>query len=151
MDEYNKIVEQIKRDEGFRLAAYLDTGGTLTVGYGHNCKEYPVFGVRKAGDRIQKTLAEELLKIDLLRAQKEINSFYPWVERLDYVRYAVLLNMCFNLGITRLKTFKKMFKALSCGNYSLAAKEMLNSKWAKQVGKRSARLAKQMELGLWVM
>jgi lysozyme len=56
--------------------------------------------------------------------------------------------MCFNLGITRLKGFKKMLKACELKNYTLASQEMLTSLWARQVGNRAKNLAKIMEKGV---
>ena len=56
-------------------------------------------------------------------------------------RQWALMNMAFNLGITKLVKFKKMLAALKAGDYNLAAKEALNSKWSKQVGKRSNRIS----------
>lgn len=146
----NLVIEQVKRDEGLRLTAYRDTVGVLTIGYGHNCAAYPVAGVKKVGDRIDQNLADELLKIDLLRAQRELCRSFPWVETwMSPIRYAVLINMSFNLGISRLKGFKKMWAAIRDRNFKTAAKEMLDSKWALQVGKRAQRLAYQMEHDEW--
>ena len=55
--------------------------------------------------------------------------------------------MMFNLGMPRLKGFVNMLSALEKGNWLDATDEMLNSKWAKQVGSRSSRLAEMMETG----
>jgi len=58
-----------------------------------------------------------------------------------------LLNMCFNLGINRLLGFKKMVAALQEKNFTLAAKEALNSKWAEQVGERAKDIALMIRQG----
>jgi lysozyme len=55
--------------------------------------------------------------------------------------------MCFNLGIARLRGFKKMLAAMQAGDVETAAKEMLDSTWAKQVGARAHRLAAQWRAG----
>ena len=57
--------------------------------------------------------------------------------------------MCFNMGITKLMTFKKMLRALDGADYAAAAKEMLNSRWAEQVKGRAAYLAGVMTSGIW--
>ena len=48
--------------------------------------------------------------------------------------------MSFNLGITRLLKFKKFLTALEVKNWDNAAVEMMDSRWAKQVGPRAVRL-----------
>jgi lysozyme len=63
------------------------------------------------------------------------------------VRQRVLANMCFNLGISRLKGFVRMLSALRRKDFAAAAREMRSSKWAEQVGARAERLARLMEAG----
>ena len=48
--------------------------------------------------------------------------------------------MCFNLGITRLLKFKKFLGALESKDYKTASEEMMDSRWATQVGPRAVRL-----------
>jgi lysozyme len=55
--------------------------------------------------------------------------------------------MIFNIGMPRFKQFKKMIAALEEGDWSEAANQMMDSKWAKQVGKRAERLRDMMETG----
>ena len=52
----------------------------------------------------------------------------------------VLVNMMFNLGRTRLGKFKKFIGAINEANWSEAAIEMMDSRWATQVGPRANRL-----------
>jgi lysozyme len=59
----------------------------------------------------------------------------------------VVIDMAFNVGVPRLTGFKKMWAALHCGDYAEAAKEMMDSKWARQVGRRAERLSSMMETG----
>lgn len=60
-----------------------------------------------------------------------------------------MLDMTYNLGINGLMRFKKMMAAISCRDYELAALEMKNSKWYKQVGDRSKRLCEMMKSDDW--
>jgi lysozyme len=66
---------------------------------------------------------------------------------IDSVRADVLVNMAFNMGVNGLLKFKKMIAAIDDRNYDEAAIEMLNSRWAVQVGKRANELSKQMRTG----
>jgi lysozyme len=143
------LVEQLKRDEGLRLKAYLDTVEVLTVGYGHNCISSPITGVTKPGDAITRQQAEDLLRSDTDIAIRAAVAAFPWVQELSDSRQAVVYNMAFNLGIPRLKGFKRFLQAAKSGDYATAAREMLDSTWSGQVGKRATRLARQMETGQW--
>ncbi|WP_298769867.1 hypothetical protein [uncultured Shewanella sp.] len=83
--------------------------------------------------------------IDLVELQLMRN--IDFIGRLDEIRKVVLCDMAFNLGITGLLKFKRMLKAIELGNYQVAADEMLQSKWARQVGQRATELADIMRQG----
>jgi lysozyme len=126
-------------DEGLRLKPYRDTVGKLTIGIGRNLDDVG----------ISKDEALYLLENDIQRAIKEATQIfgtYRWLS-LDKVRQAVILDMLFNLGKTRFLTFKKFIQAVKEKDFEKAAEEMLDSKWAKQVGRRAKRLAYMMKTG----
>ena len=60
----------------------------------------------------------------------------------------VLMDMAFNMGVPRLKKFKKMWAAIHKEDYETASKEMLDSRWSKQVGRRSMILSAKMRNGI---
>ena len=136
-EAYARASEQLKVDEGFRKYPYKDTVGKLTVGYGRNLDDVG----------ISDPEALILLDHDLQAAGMELIKTFPFVAGLDVPRQAALLNMAFNLGINRLRGFKKMWMAIAEGDYLIASDEMLDSKWAKQVGERANRLAAIMRNG----
>ncbi len=150
-----RLIAQLHRDEGSRKnpqgwhVAYLDTVGVLTIGYGHNCVTSPVPGVNKPGDIISDGRANMLFERDLDKHVQQVRFRWPWVERLDGPRQAVLYNMAFNMGIAGLATFRNTLEFIRIGDYANAAKNMLASKWAKQVKGRAARLAEQIKTGAW--
>ena len=88
-----------------------------------------------------------LLECDIRRVKADLDLALSWWRGLDDVRQRVLVNMAFNLGITRLLGFKNTLAAMQAGNYADAAKGMLDSKWATQVGARATRLAAMMRDG----
>jgi len=125
------IVENwLREEEGYRRFIYLDTEGIPTIGYGRNLKDVG----------INPTEAEFLLRNDMQSALLAAASF-PWFIDLSELRKAVIVDMVFNMGLPRFKTFKKMILAVINKNYPGAALEMLDSKWAKQVGDRADKLA----------
>ena len=140
---------QLALEEGSRLAAYLDTEGILTVGIGHNCRARPVAGVNKPGARITRELEAELFAADIEDVLRELDNRWPWWTEMDDVRQNVLANMCFNMGGTTLSGFRNTLRAMEAGDYLDASERMLQSKWARQVGKRAVRLSAMMATGAW--
>lgn len=130
------LLESIRKHEGLSLLPYEDTEGHLTIGFGHNLDN---------GITIQQ--AYLLLESDLEICMAELDKGFPgWREHPEHVQN-VLIEMQFNLGRPRLSGFKKMWAALKNDDYETAAKEMLTSKWAEQVGHRAVTLSKQMAEG----
>ena len=120
----------IKRHEGFNSRPYKCTAGKLTIGWGRNIEDN--------GISVQE--AEFLLDNDILRCQLDLYK-YRWYLDQPYDVQIALLDMCFNMGINKLICFKKMIKALEDKDYTVAAMEALDSKWAKQVGDRAKTIA----------
>ena len=87
---------------------------------------------------------------DIAIVEKELLDSKPVVNQLTDVRQMVLVDMAFNMGVPRLKLFKNMWLAIEKVNYPLACAEMLDSKWANQVGKRAVRLSEAMKNGEWI-
>ena len=137
------LEEQLVRDEREVLHAYPDSEGYLTIGVG-TCID------ARAGCGITRDESRYLLRNRIAIAEQAVAEKLPWTNDLDPVRRAVLENMAFNEGIAHLLDFQKMLTALAARDYETAAAEMLDSLWAKEVGDRAHRLAKQMETGEWV-
>lgn len=131
-----KLTELLIEHEGLRLKPYRCPSGKLTIGIGRNLEDV---GITKAE-------AMFLLANDIKRVSAELNAF-DWFKGLDPVRQLVLMDMCFNLGLSNLLKFKKMISALERGDYDKAHVEMLDSLWATQVGSRAWKLAKMMKHG----
>ena len=134
----SNLIAQLKRHESLELKPYKCTSGKLTIGVGRNLEDIG----------ITEQEAELLLLNDIGRVKQELVND-QWYMDLDPVRKAVIENMSFNLGYPTLKKFQNMIASISEGNFELASKEMLNSRWSKQVGQRSIELAEQMRTGQW--
>lgn len=136
----NKLIEELTLDEGKKKAAYQDSLGYWTIGVGR------LIDGRKGGGLSDDEI-NYLLSNDINRVIKELTESLPWWTTLSENRQRVLVNMCFNLGITKLLGFKNTLAHMKAGNYEKAAQGMLASLWAKQVGKRADRLAAIMRAG----
>ncbi len=130
----SSITADIKRDEGFVGHAYQDSEGYWTIGYGRLID-------KRLGGGITDAEAGILLKNDTAESKADLDRALPWWRALSEPSRRGLVNMCFNLGLPRLLTFKKMLAALQAGDGDRAAEEALDSKWAGQVGDRAKRIA----------
>lgn len=132
-----QFFDQLERHEDLKLKPYVDSVGKLTIGVGRNLDDVG----------ISHSEAMLMMSNDVEAAETELTRRFPIVKKLDETRYFVLVNMCFNLGSPRLAGFKKMWLAIEAQDWPKAALEMLDSKWAKQVGNRAIELATQMREG----
>ena len=139
MKNWQKVIDNIKKHEGLCLTLYKCPSGKLTIGYGHNIEDRG----------ITEEVAEVLVQQDTYIAATQVANAIKCFNALTEARQYVLIDMCFNIGITKLMQFKKMLRALDLSDYKIAAKEMLNSKWAVQVKSRANYLAGIMESGVW--
>lgn len=144
-----RLIDQIKRHEGLRLRAYRCPAGKLTIGWGHNLTDNPVWGLQK-GDKISQTSAERLLTDDIYAAARQLDERLTFWRTLDAPRQAVLLNMAFQLGIGGLCGFLRALHAIELSDWDGAAAHMLDSKWAREDSpNRAQELARQMQTGEW--
>ena len=132
-----RLAAQLTVDEGRRPRIYLCTAGKWTGGVGRNLSDRPF-----SDDEI-----DLMLKNDIKSVERDLDRQLPWWREMSDARQNVLANMCFNLGIGRLLGFAKTLTLMKAGRYDAAAAEMLDSKWAKQVGARAIRLAATMRKG----
>lgn len=139
------LVQELRRDEGVRYTPYADTLGNPTVGVGHNLRASSL----PAGWTYPLTDAQvdSLLENDLLNVYHDLDRDLSWWQNLCNVRQRVICNMCFNMGINGLMTFRNTLLAMQQGRYADAAAGMRASRWAQQVGERAQRLADMMEQG----
>ena len=131
---------QLRVDEGSIPHAYKDSLGYLTIGVGRLIDE-------RLGGGLSPDEIDLLLENDLTRAEATAKALFPTFSSLSDARKAVLLNMAFNLGSARLAAFQRFREAVSAGAWEQAAAEMLDSRWAEQVGDRAKRLAAQFKEG----
>lgn len=131
------IRELITLHEGRVPHAYQDSLRYWTIGVGH------LIDQRKGG-RLPDSIIDALLDYDI---QEHAQRLPTWAKDLDEVRYAVLVDMAFNLG--SLNGWPIFLEQVRTGKYAEAAANMRSTKWAKQVKTRAERLADMMESGKW--
>lgn len=132
-----ELEQLIADDEGYREFPYRCTSGRLTIGYGYNLD---------AG--MPEDEAHLLMRYRLGKLMAWMEKTFPWFNRLSEVRKQVLLSMAYQMGTGGLLGFRHMLAALAVGDFGKAAKEMLNSKWARHDSPaRAKRLSEMMRRG----
>jgi lysozyme len=128
------LKDQLILHEGLKLKPYKCTAGKITIGVGRNIEDIG----------ITEDEARSLLDNDILRVAQELDNALPWWRDLSDVRQRVLLDMAFNIGTPTLMKFKNTLALIEAGEFEKASVEMLDSRWAEQVGQRARTLSQAM-------
>jgi lysozyme len=158
--KYNSshFLDKLVEHEGLVLTVYKDTLGIDTIGIGRNLKDR---GISKEEldymdipnmdvvyeHGITEADARYLALNDIAIVENELCRVHSCVENLDSVRQLILMDMAFNMGVPRLCKFVKMWNAIHEENFEAASREMLDSRWARQVGGRARKLSDAMKAG----
>lgn len=150
----NNFYDMFVLNEGNKSQVYKDSKGNRTIGIGFNLEDAgnkkflkesgidinELFNGRKLTDRETKTLYNR----SLTQAFKDAQSYDPnFAKRPEAVKMA-LVDMAFNLGLTKLNKFVDMKRGLMNNDYNMAADEMVDSNWYKQVKSRGPRMVQVM-------
>jgi lysozyme len=125
------LLESIKKHEGFVEHVYDDSLGIPTIGYGFAIKDLV----------LEEDLCDEILLRKLRILGKSVMGKFPFFDSLPSDCKTVLMEMCYQLGVTGVSKFKKALKAMEDGDWEKAADEMLDSKWAKQTPNRAKEMS----------
>ncbi len=143
------LFDQLARHEGFSRKVYIDTKGNPTVGIGFNLNDQNNKRIlAKLGitnDNLRKGLTDNQIRSifdqSLKQAKSDALKFLPNLYSYPTNIQNTVIDMAFNLGLTKLNKFKEFKKSLIAKNYKKASEDMLDSLWAKQVGRRAQYLA----------
>ena len=135
-DATDLATARCKVAEGFRSAKYTDSRGYLTIGYGFNVD---------AG--ISEYAASALLSAQVSEAEADAGAAFPWYSGADGVRQSVIVELAFNMGLTRLQGFHNMLAACARGDWAEAGRQLQASAWFGQVGQRGPLLVRLLTNG----
>lgn len=132
-----RLRQSLIKHEGLKLKPYICTAGKLTIGVGRNLDDVG----------ISESEAMVLLDNDIARCVESIGRSIPGWNTHDEVRQNVIVEMVFNLGLSGWLGFRNANAALAAYDYDRASKEMKDSRWYTQVGKRAVTLCEMMRSG----
>jgi len=130
----DKLVQSIKKHEGFSSKLYKDNKGIYTIGYGTNI------------ENISITEAELLLNHRLKLAKNDVKKVFESdiLYSMDSTQRAALYEFMYWLGLPTFKKFKKMIKAIEESNYIEASRQMLDSRVGREYKTRVTKLAEML-------
>ena len=138
----DRLLASVKKHEGYRNKVYLDTLNKRTIGVGHLCVEE----FWEDDKEYEEKFLMDILEADLqnaIKGAKDLMSENGCMD-MDEVAEEIIIEMIFQLGKTGVSKFRNMWKALSGLDYSTAASEMLDSRWAKQTPNRAQAMSAEM-------
>ena len=133
-NDFNEILEDIKKHEGFESKVYKCTEGYDTIGYGFAIKDLV----------IDKDVADLILMKKIHKILERVLVAFPWFQNINNEAKSVIINMCYQLGIRGFSKFKKTIYLLETEQYEDASVEMLDSLWAKQTPNRAKELSERL-------
>ena len=139
-----KLQEELENDEGVKYEIYNDHLGYPTFGIGHLILDSdPEYG-SDTGTEVSEDRVKEAFASDVVGVVSDCETLYPDFEELPEDAQRIIANMMFNMGRTRLSKFKGMRYGVNTRDWNMAADEMVDSSWYKQVTNRADRLVARM-------
>lgn len=143
-----ELINELKREEGFRASIYQCSEGVDTIGYGFNVK-YLSKDELDLNDGFIEPMSEEvatkILESKVNKLIKSVDEVYSWIDNLPEVVKIGIYDMIYQLGIKGFGSFVNTQKYLKLLDYPKAIENIKSSKWAKQTPRRANNLIKRLE------
>ena len=143
-----ELINELKREEGFRDRVYQCSEGVDTIGYGFNVKYLTDDELDLNGGFIEpmsEEVATKILEAKVSKLIKSVDEVYSWIDSLPEVVKIGIYDMIYQLGIKGFGSFVNTQKYLKLLDYNKAIENIKNSKWAKQTPRRANNLIKRLE------
>mgnify|MGYP003657624225 FL=1 len=125
------LIESIKTHEGYVGIVYKDSLGIDTIGYGFAIKDL----------ELDEDVCEIILERKLKDLESRIKIKFDWYKYMPQEVKDVVVEMCYQLGVTGVSKFKKTIAYLQNKQWKDASIEMLDSLWAKQTPNRANEMS----------
>ena len=143
-----ELINELKREEGFRASIYQCSEGVDTIGYGFNVKYLSKDELDLNGGFIEpmsEEVATKILEAKVTKLIKSVDEIYSWIDNLPEVVKIGIYDMIYQLGIKGFGSFVNTQKYLKALDYNKAIENIKNTKWAKQTTRRANNLIKRLE------
>ena len=125
------LIENIKLSEGFRSKVYKCTEGYDTIGYGFAIKDLV----------LSEDICDMILERKVAELKIRVHNKFPFIITLPESVQDVMIECCYQLGVSGFSKFKKTLAYLEDHDFKNAGIEMLDSRWAKQTPNRAKKLS----------
>jgi lysozyme len=125
------VLERLKRHEGFSPTVYKDSLGFDTIGYGFAIKDLV----------LDRDISSQILRNIVYELVFKVQEKFGWFRFMPGAIQEVIVEMCFQIGISGFSKFKKTIGYFRELKWEKASIEMLDSKWAKQTPNRARELS----------
>tara|TARA_R110002012_G_scaffold28918_1_gene90098 strand:+ start:170 stop:613 length:444 start_codon:yes stop_codon:yes gene_type:complete len=142
----NKLRRQLEIDEGVKYEVYLDHLNKKTFGIGHLVLAKDPESKMEVGDPVSERRVEEAFDKDIQSVIDDCQRLYSNFNAMPEECKQITANMMFNMGLPKMKAFKKMNAAIEDEDYLKASEEMVDSKWYRTVPNRADRLVQRMKM-----
>ena len=142
----NKLRRQLEIDEGVKYKVYLDHLNKKTFGIGHLVLNKDPESKMEVGDPVSERRVEEAFDKDIQSVIDDCQRLYSNFNAMPEECKQITANMMFNMGLPKMKAFKKMNAAIEDEDYLKASEEMVDSKWYRTVPNRADRLVQRMKM-----
>tara|TARA_R100000995_G_scaffold84631_1_gene63995 strand:- start:49 stop:492 length:444 start_codon:yes stop_codon:yes gene_type:complete len=142
----NKLRRQLEIDEGVKYEVYLDHLNKKTFGIGHLVLDKDPESKMEVGDPVSERRVEEAFDKDIQSVIDDCQRLYSNFNAMPEECKQITANMMFNMGLPKMKAFKKMNAAIEDEDYLKASEEMVDSKWYRTVPNRADRLVQRMKM-----
>jgi len=127
----HRLIESMKKHEGYVPTVYDDSVGVATIGYGFAIKDLS----------LSETVCNVILQEKLLKLVVDVNArFSSWFPKMPAEVQETVIELCYQIGVAGFSKFRKSIQHLSAEKWEAAANEMLDSKWAKQTPRRAKEM-----------
>ena len=130
-----KLIDSIKQHEGYVKRVYKDSLGIDTIGYGFAIKDL----------ELDQDICDMILDRKLKDLERIVNSKFNWYRYMPPEIKNVVIEMCYQLGVTGFSNFRKTITFLQNKQFHDASVEMLDSRWAEQTPVRAKELSNRVK------
>ena len=130
-----KLIESIKQHEGYVGVVYKDSLGIDTIGYGFAINDL----------ELDEDICDIILERKLHNLEDSVNFKFSWYKYMPQEIKDVVMEMCYQLGVTGVSKFKKTIAYLQNKQWEEASVEMLDSLWARQTPNRAKELSNRVK------
>ena len=130
----SKLIDSIKKHEGYVGIVYKDSLGIDTIGYGFAIKDL----------ELDKDICDIILERKLHALTDRINNKCHWYMYMPPEIQDIVVELCYQMGVYGFSCFKKTISYLQDKKFEKASVEMLDSRWADQTPNRAKELSNRV-------